>query len=172
MTTMRPEDIADMFGLPPEESTPSAAEAEEAARAEAAALAEEEAALAAELALAIASGDFAADAPDSRAKLRVAVSWPARMHLPNGRVIDLQVRNISEGGVGLMAGDAIPGYTVVDFEMDVPPPGEGRPVTVKGTIRTTYAVAHGPDVLCGATWMQVPPAGLELVSRWIDRLRP
>ena len=56
----------------------------------------EEAALAAELASALASGDLASDAPDSRINLRVEVSWPARMRLPDGRVIGVNVRNISE----------------------------------------------------------------------------
>src|SRR5437764_754405 len=66
------------------------------------------------------SGDFATDAPDSRSDPRVNVSWPARMQLPDGRIIALEVRNVSGGGVGLMSDQHIPDYTVVEFEMDVP----------------------------------------------------
>ena len=162
MTTTPPEDIAAMFDLAPlpasAESTTEAAQAAEAA-------------LAAEIAATIGSGGFAADAPDSRTDLRVEVSWPARMQLPDGRVIELQVRNISEGGVGLMSDEDIPARTVVNFEMDAPHPGEGGKVTpVKGTIKTTYTVVRGPERLCGGTW-QAPPAGVELVSMWIERLR-
>jgi hypothetical protein len=165
MTTTRPEDIAELFDLAPEspESTPEAAAA-------AAALEAEEAALAAELASALESGGVADDAPESRSNLRVEVSWPARMQLPDGRVVELQVRNVSEGGVGLMGHEDIPSRTVVNFEMDVPHPGGGTIAAVKGTIKTTYAVAQGAEILCGGTW-QAPPAGLELVSLWIERLR-
>ena len=46
----------------------------------------------------------------------------------------------------------------------------GRITPVKGTIKTTYTVAHGAEILCGGTW-QGPPAGLDLVKTWIKRLR-
>ena len=130
-----------------------------------------EAALAAELASTIESGGVATDAPDSRTDPRVQVSWPARMQLPDGQVIELKVRNVSEGGVGLMSDEPIPADTVVDFEMVVPPLDEGGKVTpVKGTIKTTYTVAHGSEILCGGTW-QARPAGLEIVTMWIKGLR-
>jgi hypothetical protein len=164
MATTPLDDVAAMFDLPPEaaESTTESIEAAEAALA---------AELAAELASTIESGGAADDAPDSRTRLRVEVAWPARMQLPDGRLIDLKVRNISEGGVGLMSDEHIPARTVVNFEMDVPPLDEGGEITlVKGKIRTTYTVAHGAELLCGGTW-QVPPAGLELVDMWIKRLR-
>ena len=166
--TTPPEDIDALFGLPPTpESAQSTAEAAEAAAAAEAA----EAALAAEIAATIESGGFAGDAPDSRTNLRVEVSWPARMQLPEGGVIDLKVRNISQGGVGLTSDEPVPAYTVVNFEMSVPPLDEGGKTTpVKGTIKTTYSVAHGSKILCGSTW-QAPPDGLELVKTWIERLR-
>jgi len=167
--TTPPDDAAALFDLPPlPASSQSAREAAAAAEAAEAA----EAALAAELASTIESGGFAADAPDSRARLRVKVSWPARMQLPGGRVIEVKVRDISEGGVGLMGNEHIPACTVVNFAMGVPPLDEGGKVTsVKGTIKTTYTAVHGSEVLCGGTWMQMPCAGLELVNRWIERLR-
>jgi hypothetical protein len=162
MTTTPPEDVDAMFDLPPlpaaEQPATPGTEAEEAA-------------LAAELAATIESGGIAVDAPDSRTNLRVKVSWPARMQLPDGHVIELQVRDISEGGVGLMSDQHIPAYTVVNFEMGVPPLDEGGKTTpVKGTIKTTYTVAQGAEILSGSSW-QVPPVGLELVSMWIKRLR-
>jgi hypothetical protein len=162
MTTPH-DDIDALFDLEPLQAAPApTTEAAEAALA---------AELAAELALTLESGGVATDAPDSRSKLRVAVSWAARMQLPGGRVIELKVRNVSEGGVGLMSAEDIPACTVVDFEMDVPPPGEGGTTTpVKGVIRTNYTVAQGSAILCGGTW-QAPPVGLELVRGWIDRLR-
>lgn len=165
MSTTPPDDVAAMFGLDP---LPDTSQADAAAAAAAAA---EEAALAAELAAAMASGDFADDAPDSRTDLRVKVSWPARMHLPDGRVIELKVRDVSQGGVGLMSEVAIPSSTVVGFELDVPPLDQGGTITsVTGTIRTTYTVTQGSEVIGGATW-QAPPTGLPLVIDWIERLR-
>lgn len=154
-----------MFDLPPlqaaAQSAPSAPSTLEAAEAE----------LAAELASTIHSEGVAADAPNSRTTLRVDVSWPARMQLPNGRVIELKVRNISETGVGLTSDEDIPAYAVVDFEMSVPQPDEsGRIMPVNGAIKTTYTVVQGSQILCGGTW-QAPPAGLEFVKRWIERLR-
>jgi hypothetical protein len=159
--TTSADDVAAMFDLPPSVEEPPASSTLEA----------EEAALAAELAATIESGGFAADAPESRTNLRVDVSWPARMQLPDGHRIELEVRNISEGGVGLTSGQPIPAYTVVAFEMDVPPRGAGGAVTpVTGTIKTTYTVARGSQILCGGIW-QAPPAGLDLVTGWIERLR-
>jgi hypothetical protein len=163
MSTTPPDDAAAMFDLPPlPAAAPSATQELEAA----------EAALAAELASAIDADDVAADAPDSRSALRVRVSWPARMHLPDGRVIELRVRDVSEGGVGLTSDEHVPPCTVVDFELDVPPlAGTGRTAPVKGTIKTTYTAVHGAEFRCGGTWVQVPATDRELVGRWIRRLR-
>jgi hypothetical protein len=165
MKTTPPEDVAALFDLP---SLPESSQSAEST------MESEEAALAAEIASAIESGGVATDAPDSRTNLRVEVSWPARMQLPDGHVIELKVRNISEGGVGLMSDGHIPAHTVVNFEMGVPPLGEGGEggeiAPVKGTIKTTYTVVHGSGTLCGGTW-QEPPAGLERVIMWIKALR-
>jgi len=159
--TTSADDVAAMFDLPPPADEPRVESTLEA----------EEAALAAELAAAIEAGGFAADAPESRSNLRVDVSWQARMQLPNGHVVELEVRNISEGGVGLTSGQPIPAYTAVKFEMDVPPLDAGAAITpVAGAIKTTYTVASGSQILCGATW-QAPPAGLDLVTAWIKRLQ-
>ena len=162
MSTTPPDDVAAMFDLPPlppsEQPAGSTLEAEEAA-------------LAAELAAELASGDFADDAPDSRTRLRVAVEWPARVQLPGGRVVALDVRNVSEVGVGLMSAEPIPAHTVVRLEMDVPALAAGGAATrVAGAIRTTYTVTQGASVLFGGTW-QEPPADLALVDAWIARLR-
>jgi hypothetical protein len=166
MTTTPPDDAAALFDLPPmPAASPSAGSSAED-------IAAAEAAQAAELALAIETGDMAADAPDARTDLRVKVSWPARMQLPEGRFIELRVRDVSEGGVGLTSDEPIPARTVVNFEMSVPPLDAAGAVTaVQGTIKTTYTVAHGAEIRCGASWVQGPPAGLALVKRWIGRLR-
>jgi hypothetical protein len=109
---------------------------------------------------------------DNRREQRVKVSWPGRVQLPNGRVLNLRVRDVSEGGVGLLAEVSIPAYTVLNFAMGVPPLSEGEPVTpVSGTIKTTYLVVQGPDIYCGGTWVQLPSSGRDLVEKWLRRLR-
>ena len=158
MPTTPPDAVADMFDLPPlPPSQPSDADALAAAEAE----------LAAELAAAIEAGEVADDAPDSRAGRRIEVSWPARLQLPDGRVLSLTVRNVSESGVGVVSDSHIPPDTIVSFEMDVPPRDAGGVgACVKGTIKTTYVVVQGAEILCGGTW-QAPPAGVEIVNAWI-----
>ena len=52
------------------------------------------------------------------------------------------------------------------------PRGMEKVTSVEGTIKTTYTVVHGSEFLCGATWVQVPPAGLELVALWIEANAP
>jgi hypothetical protein len=158
------DDVAALFDLPP----PADPETDESARMAAEAA---EAALAAEIAATIEAGGFAADAPESRRNLRVDVSWPACMQLDNGQRVELQVRNISEGGVGLTSAEPIPAYTVVTFEMDAPSLDAGGSVTpVTGRIKTTYTVARGSEILCGGIW-QAAPDRLDVVTRWIERLR-
>ena len=170
MKSTPPEVVAAMFDLDLE-PPPATAVSDEAAAQAAAAMEAAEAALAAEIATTLESGGFAVDAPESRTDLRVEVSWPARMRLPEGHVVDLEVRNVSQGGVGLRSDAPIPARTVVDFEMHVPPMGEGaRATRVVGTIKTTYTVVQGTRTLCGGTW-QAPPAGREVVGRWIEWLR-
>jgi len=109
---------------------------------------------------------------DHRREQRVKVSWPGRVQLPNGRVVNLRVRDVSDGGVGLLTEIHIPAYTVLNFAMGVPPLNEGGQVTpVSGTIKTTYLVVQGPDIYCGGTWVQLPSAERDLVGKWIRRLK-
>lgn len=109
---------------------------------------------------------------DSRKEQRVKVSWPARVQLLNGRVIELRVRDLSESGVGLLTEQHIPPATVLNFVVAVPSPNEGGTMTpVAGTIRTTYVVIKGVDLFCGGTWVQLPANGRDLLDKWIRRLR-
>jgi hypothetical protein len=109
---------------------------------------------------------------DTRRELRVKVSWPARVQLPNGRVIELRVRDLSESGVGLVTEHHIPPATVLNFVVGVPGLNEGTGMTpVSGTIRTTYVVVKGLDLMCGGTWVQLPSDGRDLLDKWIRKLR-
>ena len=76
---------------------------------------------------------------EARKEQRVKVSWPARIRLPDGRVVQLRLRDLSETGVGLLTEVNIPAYTVLDFVIGVPGLNDPTKITpVTGTIKTTY----------------------------------
>jgi hypothetical protein len=109
---------------------------------------------------------------DGRKEHRVKVSWPARVQLPNGKVVELRVRDLSESGVGLMTDVHIPPSTVLNFAMGVPGLHEATKITpVTGTIKTSYVVVQGRDLVCGAMWVSLPADSRELLDKWIRRLR-
>jgi hypothetical protein len=106
-----------------------------------------------------------------RKEQRVKVSWPARVQLANGRVVELRVRDLSDGGVGLLTPVTIPSGMTLNFAMGVPAlddPARLTPVT--GTLRTTYSVLQGSDIHCGGTWAQLAPEARELLDKWIRKL--
>jgi hypothetical protein len=109
---------------------------------------------------------------DGRAERRVKVSWPARVQLPNGKVAELRVRDLSQSGVGLTTDVHLPANTLLNFAMGVPGLNEpARIMPVAGTIKTTYIVVQGPDLVCGGTWVSLPADGRDLLDKWIRRLR-
>ncbi len=111
-------------------------------------------------------------ASEGRAEQRVKVSWPARVQLPNGKVVELRVRDLSESGVGLLTTHHIPPSTVLNFAVGVPGLHEASKITpVTGTIKTTYIVVKGNDLFCGGTWVNLPSEGRDLIDKWIRRLR-
>jgi hypothetical protein len=114
----------------------------------------------------------AAPGADSRKEPRIKVSWPARVQLPGGRVVDLRVRDLSESGVGLLTNTSIPANSVLNFAMGVPGLNDPNKITpVTGTIKTTYLVVQGPDLCCGGMWVSLPENSREMLNKWIRRLR-
>lgn len=139
-------DPDDLFGLPP--PAPAAAPATKAA--------------------AKADG-----APDSRREVRVLVKWAARVLLPNGQVVPMRVRDISESGIGLVGEHSIPPHTTLRVALSVPDVNTpGRFTTVTGSFRTAHVTVSGPDLLYGGTWLEIGEGGRELVHRWLRKLRP
>ena len=113
-----------------------------------------------------------APAADSRKEHRVKVSWPARVQLPSGKVLELRVRDLSESGVGLLTEFHIPPSTVLNFVVGVPGLNEPTKITpVTGTIKTTYVVVQGRDLCCGGMWVSLPAEGRDILDKWIRRLR-
>jgi hypothetical protein len=110
--------------------------------------------------------------PDARKEHRVKVSWPARVQLPGGRVVELRVRDLSESGVGLLTDHHVPPSTVLNFAMGVPGLDEPTRITpVTATIKTTYVVVQGRDLVCGGSWVNLPADSRDLLDKWIRRLR-
>lgn len=109
---------------------------------------------------------------EGRREQRVKVSWPGRVQLSNGKVFELRVRDLSESGVGLLTDLRIPPNTLLNFAMGVPGLLEPMKITpVSGTIKTTYVVVQGQDLVCGGTWVTLPQQSRELLDQWIRRLR-
>ena len=109
---------------------------------------------------------------EGRKEQRVKVSWPARVQLPSGKVLELRVRDLSESGVGLVTDQHIPPNTVLNFAVGVPGLHEtGKITPVSGTIKTTYVVVKGQDMMCGGMWVSLPSDGRDLLDKWIRRLR-
>jgi len=109
---------------------------------------------------------------EGRREQRVKVSWPARVQLSNGKVVELRVRDLSEGGVGLLTDVHIPPSTVLNFAMGVPGLQDATKITaVSATIKTTYVVVQGRDLVCGGMWVTLPSDSRELLDNWIRRLR-
>jgi len=109
---------------------------------------------------------------ENRREHRVKVSWPARVQLPGGKVIELRVRDLCESGVGMHTEHHIPSSTVLNFAMGVPGLDEPTRITpVTGTIKTTYVVVQGRDLCCGGMWVSLPSDSRELLDTWIRRLR-
>jgi hypothetical protein len=82
------------------------------------------------------------------------------------------VRDLSESGVGLLTEHHIPAATVLNFAVGVPGLNEGGKITpVSGTIKTTYVVVKGLDLMCGGIWVQLPSDGRDLLDKWIRKLR-
>jgi hypothetical protein len=109
---------------------------------------------------------------DHRKESRVRANWPARVLLPGERVVELNVCDVSENGVGLVSEVGIPAHSVLHIALAVPglnDPGKITPVT--GMIKTTHMTVRGPLVHCGGTWVQVASDQHELVNQWIRRLR-
>ena len=109
---------------------------------------------------------------EGRKEQRVKVSWPARVQLPNGKVLDLRVRDLSESGVGMLTEHHIPPNTVLNFAMGVPGLNEATKITaVTGTIKTNYVVVQGRDLVCGGMWVSLAADSRDLLDKWIRRLR-
>ena len=111
-------------------------------------------------------------AADHRKESRVRANWPARVLLPSDRIVQLNLFDLSESGIGLVSETGIPAHSVLQIALAVPGLDDASRITpVTGTIKTTHMTVKGHYIHCGGQWVQVPAAGRDLINQWVKRLR-
>ena len=99
-------------------------------------------------------------------------NWPARVLLAGDRIVELNVFDLSESGIGLISEVGIPAHALLQVALAVPglhDPGRITPVT--GSIKTTHVTVRGPDIHVGGLWVQIPADSRDLINQWVRRLR-
>ena len=110
--------------------------------------------------------------PDNRKETRVRANWQARVLLPDKRVVELQVHDLSESGLGLVSEVGIPANSVLQVALAVPGLNDATKITpVTGTIKTTHMTIKGQLVHCGGVWVTIAADQRDLVNQWVRRLR-
>ena len=110
--------------------------------------------------------------PEQRKESRVRANWPARVLLPGDRIVQLNVYDLSESGIGLVSSIGIPAHSVLPIALAVPGLHEATRITaVQGTVKTTHMTIRGNDIHCGGVWVQLGSDARDLLSQWIRRLR-
>ena len=109
---------------------------------------------------------------DNRKEGRVRAGWQARVLLPNDRIVQLNVFDISESGIGLISEVGIPAHSVLPLALAVPGLNDSSKITpVSGTIKTTHMTVKGHYIHCGGLWVEIPTASRDLLNQWVRRLR-
>jgi hypothetical protein len=113
-----------------------------------------------------------AKGPDNRKESRVRANWQARVLLADDRIVQLNVFDLSESGVGLVSEVGIPAHSVLRLALAVPGLNDAAKITpVTGTIKTTHMTVRGHLVHCGGLWVEIPAASRDLINQWVRRLR-
>jgi hypothetical protein len=109
---------------------------------------------------------------DNRRETRVRANWQARVLLASDRVVELNVFDLSESGLGLITEVGIPAHSVLQVALAVPGLNDPKKITpVTGTIKTTHMTVKGHYIHCGGLWVEIPPASRDLINQWVRRLR-
>ena len=109
---------------------------------------------------------------DGRKEARVRANWQARVLLPNDRIVELNVFDISESGIDLVSEQGIPANSVLQLALAVPGLNEPTRITpITGSIKTTHMTVRGQLIHCGGTWVTLPGESRDLINQWLRRLR-
>ena len=112
--------------------------------------------------------------PDTehRKESRVRANWQARVLLASDRIVELNVFDLSESGIGLITEVGIPAHSVLQIALAVPGLHDPHRITpVSGTIKTTHMTVRGHYIHCGGIWVQIPAESRDLINQWVRRLR-
>src|SRR5436309_718846 len=91
---------------------------------------------------------------DHRKESRVRVNWPARVLVAADRIVQLNLFDLSESGVGLISEIGIPAHSVLPIAVAVSGLNDPLKITpISGTIRTTHMTVRGAYVHCGGLWV-------------------
>ena len=109
---------------------------------------------------------------DNRREPRVRANWTARVLLAGDRIVEMNLFDLSESGVGLVTEVGIPAHSVLQIAIAVPGLNDPAKITpVSGTIKTTHMTVKGHYIHCGASWVEIPAASRDLINQWVRRLR-
>ena len=109
---------------------------------------------------------------EHRKESRVRVNWQARVLLPGSRMVELNLFDVSESGVGLVSEVGIPAHSVLQIALAVPGLNDPTKITpVTGTVKTTHMTVKGHYVHCGGMWVTIASDQRELINQWVRRLR-
>ena len=109
---------------------------------------------------------------DHRKEPRVRANWQARVLLANDRIVELNLFDLSESGIGLISEAGIPAHSVLNIALAVPGLNDPTKITpVSGTIKTTHMTVRGHYIHCGGLWVEIPTASRDLINQWVRRLR-
>ena len=109
---------------------------------------------------------------DGRRESRVRANWQARVLLASDRIVELNVFDLSESGVGLVTEIGIPAHSVLNIALAVPGLNDPHKITpVTGSVKTTHMTVRGQYIHCGGTWVEIPAASRDLINQWVRRLR-
>jgi hypothetical protein len=109
---------------------------------------------------------------DHRKESRVRANWRARVLVRDQRIVELNIFDLSESGMGLISEIGIPPFSVLTIVLAVPGQNDATRITpVSGTIKTTHMTVRGQFIHCGGAWVEISADGRELVNQWMRRLR-
>ena len=109
---------------------------------------------------------------DHRRESRVRANWQARVLLASDRIVELNVFDLSESGIGLITEVGIPAHSVLSIALAVPGLNDHTSITpVTGTIKTTHMTVKGHYIHCGGNWVTISSESRELLNQWVRRLR-
>jgi hypothetical protein len=109
---------------------------------------------------------------DGRKESRVRANWQARVLLPGERIVQLNIFDLSETGLGLISEVGIPPSSVLSIAIAVPSLQDPKKITpVSATIKTTHMTVRGHFIHCGCTWVEIATDSRELINQWVRQLR-